>query len=239
MFLRYWSRVSADGECALSITKQAMLTPAGRRYGERHTWVIDGQLQADTPVLIAVAVRNLEATFARDYGDAELLISAGVAMHRLPNAGSTTGVRVVQPPHYPQGTGAEGTTFRNYRVVLEAEYLTDTPPQMKVFSERLSQDGGLPLYADVVLTEGLPRTHLLATHTPYRYVQSGQAVGFLAYPPVPPPVFGRGPQLRGQRVEYGSPIPQNGGFTDWAVSWAYEFSSPVPLTGLPFVWNGD
>lgn len=238
MYFTYFGFTSQLGECSVTISKTAQETAGGRKYAEHHTWVVDGFLTADTIADVAIACNARIALFSTWFGDAALVSSGGVVLHTLPNGSSYTGVRVTQPCSFPQGTGAEGTTFRTWRAVLEASYLTDRPPLYTSFTESLTLRGGGPRLIASDLVVGSARVHVVHERTAYRAVQSGQAVGFLAYPPVPLPIFGI-PSNDGGQVEYGHPRPMAGKLVDWPVSWSYEFVSGTPLVGRPNLWRGD
>lgn len=241
MRIRYGNFLSADGECSLSIAKQALEAENGVPYAIRHTWTVSGQVQADTPQQVAVAYLAREAAFSRWFLEAALVDDAGNVYHRLPNAGSTTGVRVTQPVHYPAGEGAEGTTYRNYRVVLEAEYPFGPAAggggagMLKSFTETITFRGGEPRRVLLELAYGVPQVHVLAAQTAYYATQSGSAVGYLAYPPIPAPVFGV-VGLLSKEITHVAPRSQNGLFVDWTTTWTYQFGSPLPLRGFPNTW---
>jgi hypothetical protein len=235
MYLTYGSGyVHSDGEVELSIDKATEFTDWGEPFRVRHTWTIKGQVQAATPALVANYCRLLELGYSVWYRDAVLWISAGVPAHSLPNSGSLTGVRVVKPPHYPVGQGAEGTTFRNYVIVLEAEYPLGDPSTLYVsFQETVSMRGGGPVFGFVPVVNGDPQKQLLYSRTPGYATQQGQAVGWLTYPPIPPPIW-PGDLIEEPVITPGNAQElRNGTYFRFPVSWAYSFGSAARLAGVP------
>lgn len=234
VFLQYGNYTHADGEIELSIDKAAELTDYGEPFKDRHTWTIRGQVQAATPALVADACAALEAGYSTWFRDATLWISVGLPLHRLPNAGSLTGVRVVKPPHYPVGNGAQGTTFRDYAIVLDAEYPIGDPTGLYLsFTETINSRGGGPVFGMVAVVNADAQKQLLYQKSPAFASQSGSAVGYLDYPPVPPPVW-PGDLLEEPVVSYGNATGlANGRYTRFPVSWSYSFGSANRLLGYP------
>jgi hypothetical protein len=238
MRLRYGNFWHDPGEVELSINRQTAFSQTGIPFEEEITWTIRGQLIGDTTAEVLTAIRRLEAAYSRSFFPAALVDATGRVCHALQNAGSISGVRVVQPPSFPTGSGAELTTFRNYTIVLSATYPLIVQGNggfiYRSFRETLRTWGGLPDRRMITTVNSLPVPYVSAKRTPFRATQSGTAVGYLGYPPVPPPIFGfallDGPD---HPVESSGPTTQNGRFTDFGVSWSYSFVSATPLVGRP------
>ena len=244
MRLIYGSYQHDDGEAAVSINRQAKETEAGIPYALTHTWQIQGQLQGTSTTEVRDKILALERAYAVWNRDLRLVASDGTVLHALPVAGSISGVRVIQPPSFPDGTGAQYTTYRDYTIVVQAEYpygpaLFDPGSSggylLKRFSETVSFSGGGPKRTVIETINTPPIEQLVASHTAYRASQSGIAIGYLGYPPVnviAPPLWPRY-LAEAPKISRKSAVVQNGVPTDFEVSWSYEFLSPVPLFGGP------
>lgn len=239
MRLRYGNYWHAHGEVEVSISRQTVFSNLGVPYEEEHTWTVRGQLLGDTTAEVVAAIRRLGVAYARPFLPAALVDANGLVCHALPNAGSTSGVRVIQPPSFPEGGGAELSTFRNYTLVLSATYPVSARPVYRSFRETLRTWGGLPDRRMTTTVNTAPVEYVSARRTPYRAVQSGSAVGFSGPPPIPGPIFGfallDGPDHPRQSE---GPTVQDGRLTDWAESWSYSFVSATPLVGRPTVVVG-
>lgn len=237
--LRYGSYSTPDSECTVVIDKEAVTNDAGQPYALRHTWNIEGQLQAaDTPNLVA-AINALEFAFAPWFFNLALTDSSGNILHALPSTGSLTGVRITKPPHYPKGDGAQLSTFRDFAITATADYpYIGAINPLKAFTETLRFSGGGPRATCVECVNALPQPQILALYTAFRATQVGSAVGMFGYPQVPAPIFPGALEEAGEPA-YTSPRLQYGTYVDFGVSWSYRYVSPVPLIGLPSQWPAN
>lgn len=235
MILRYGSYSHEESECTVVLSKEVVENEAGQPYEERQTWTVTGRLQADTPGLLLAKMVALQAAYSvwyRDFG----LYDGNTLMLALVNRGSTSGVKIVRPPSYPQGEGAQLTTFLDYTIVAAATYPAGNGQNpLKAFTETLAFSGGGPRRAVVECVNAPPQEQVLTAFTAYRATQQGSAVGLYGYPPVPPPLFPGKLEEAGRPV-FGSPKLRNGAYTDFPVSWSYTFASATPLVGLPNRW---
>lgn len=232
-FGNYWHGV---GEVSVSIARQTIESAMGVPYEIAHTWGVQGRLVGDSTAEIVSQILALERAYATGFKDAALVDNNGLVCHALLNAGSTTGVRVVQPPSYPTGTGAELVTYRDYTLTLTATYPVVGRPLYRAFAESVRLWGGLPNRKMVDVLNGPAVPYVSGKRTAYYASQSGSAVGYYGWPPIPGPLFGSllldGPN---HPVSFDTPQFREGRATDWPVSWSYQFSSPTPLIGRPNV----
>lgn len=237
MRLYYGSYAHAENDAAVSIQSQKVFNDAEQSIEVRHVWTITGQLHADNQADLRTAIALLESAYSVDYLDLTLLDNSGAVAHSLLNAGSTTGVRITQPPSYPKGDGAEYSTFRSYSIVAEATYNYAAPVSSLVsFSETVSIRGGGPVYAVVETVEGPAERQKIRNFSACRATQSGQAVGRFDYPPVPAALF---PDFLKEDPVITRTGPDKVGpntLQNYKVSWQYEFESPTQLFALPNVW---
>lgn len=240
MYLKYGSYTHADAEVSFTIDSQSLENEAGQQYGYRNTWRIEGCLQADDTTAVVTAFRALETAYSVWYRDLVFYDDSGNITHKLLNAGSLTGVKIVSPPSYPRGEGAELSTFRHYTLMASADYPAGAGLNaLRSFSETLAFTGGGPERTVVECANVPPQEQVLKAFTMFRAVQSGSAVGMFQYPVIPPPLFPGKERIRsvppGNPV-HGSPKLRNGRYIDWPVSWSYEFISATPLVGFPNRW---
>ena len=249
MRLIYGSYQHDDGEVTVSISRQAKETDAGIPYALTHTWQIQGQIQGASTTEVRDKILALERAYTFWNRNLRLVASDGTVLHELPVAGSISGVRVIQPPSFPDGAGAQYTTYRDYTIIVQAEYPYGPTLGiaggflrgfaggylLKRFSETVSFSGGGPKRAIIETINTPPILQLVGAYTAYRATQSGIAVGYLGYPPVnviAPPLWPRY-LMESPKITRKSAVMQNGIPTDFEVTWSYEFASPVPLYGGP------
>jgi hypothetical protein len=239
VFLSYGSYTHEEFECTVAIDSRSVPNDAGQPYLTQTTWTITGQIIAADAAGVVAKMAALEAAYSAWFRDAALTTAAGVVCHHLPNAGSYSGVRVVQPPSFPRGEGAQLSTFRDYAITLSADYPIAGQNPLKAFQETLSFSGGGPQRAVLELLNGPPQEQVLKLFTAFRAVQAGSAVGAFGWPAVPPPLFPGKEEVRSVppgNPQRGSPKLVNGLYADFPVSWTYQFASGTPLVGSPNVW---
>lgn len=236
MYLRYGNYQTADSEVSVTILREAQVNEAGQPYALRHTWDITGIIFGDDTAAVVANLLALERAFAFWGNDLALIDSNGTICHAMPSGGSLTGVRITKPPSYPNGDGAELSTFRTYSITATCDYpYGPVTNPLKSFTETLAFSGGGPRRIVVECAFGPPQPQIVNQFTAFRATQTGSAVGMYGYPPIPPPIF------PAALVENGSPSftggqLRNGVYVDFGVQWAYRFESPTPLIGLPNQW---
>lgn len=236
MILQYGSYYTADHECTVVIDREAVMNAAGQPYALRHTWSIEGMIFGDDTAAVVAAFLALERAFAVWFFDLYLLDSSGNICHAMPSRGSLTGVKIIKPPSYPKGDGAELSTFRTYAIIATADYpYGGGVNPLKSFTERLAFSGGGPRQTVVECVDVLPQPQILNLFTAFRATQAGSAVGMFGYPPIPAPIFPGAIEEAGQ-PEFTSPSLMYGTYVDFGVSWNYRFVSAFPLVGLPNQW---
>ncbi len=111
--------------------------------------------------------------------------------HALTNNNSISGVRVVKMA-YNQASGAEYATQRTCDISLEADYPVPGANNLSAFSETLRIVGnGGPRRRTIETLSGPVQKQIVNKRTRVTAVQSGMAMGYLAYPwiYVPGPYF--------------------------------------------------
>jgi hypothetical protein len=240
MYLKYGNYQHAVGEVAIAISKQALFSEAGLPRGVRERWDVQGQLHAENQAALSAAIDALRAAYAVQGLDLGFYFDDGQpSSHRILSAETNGGVRIVAPPSFPQGRGAEYTTFRNFTLSLEAELL-DPQASLISWSETINLQGGGPQFGFLEPINGPPVKQLLKQSTTYHATQAGQATGMRGYPAVPPPIWPDAEHVNRRQIRYELPQragpPGNPTFTNYRVSWTYTFEHSAPLVGLPTNW---
>lgn len=235
MILRFGPYSHDDQEVKLAIDRQSLLTSAGVPYAYTESWTIEGMLIGDDVADITTKIKALELAYKRRNVDAVLLDSTTQTAHKLIDANCLGGIRVVAPPSFPEGGNAEYTTWRTYRIVLEADVpVNEGDPATQVLSwrETVETSGGGPLYAWTTPINGIPQRQVVRARTTYRATQSGQAVGYTAYPTPSAPLW-PGSLMERPRIQRQSPQRRGNDFQEFAISWSYVFESSSQMSGVP------
>lgn len=277
MILKYGNYAHADGEINFTCQRRALFTSAGIPYAEVETWYLRGILLPDSGITdltalqanLTTKINALKSAYSVHGKDAILYLSDGVtpSSHALRNslavapgvwAGTRTvfapGVRVIQPPYFEDGAGAEYCTYRTYTIVLEAEFqgfnqfgLTNSPNAGAItkgqtfteFQQSIVQEGTGSERVWTRPLRGEPRLVTVRERTPIRIVQEGYAKGYLAEPQAPDPMD------LGELVSRTTGTSRDGDGRSSTVSWRYEFGSTggggigAGISGLPTVQLGS
>ena len=232
MYYAYGSHTHDDGECTATITREGLVSDCGKPYGYRERWELRGRLQADTQAELSAAIGTLEAAYERHGKDMGLYDDDGaVTSHLLDSSASRGGTRVVRRPFYPDGRGAEYSIFRNYVVVVEADFL-DNQFDLLSWAETIRAWGGGPRFVLLECLTGPPQKQLVQEQTTYDAIQTGRAIGNDTYP-VPPAPLWPAEEHSDQRDIHREVPSDNSGRK--IIVWAYTFESIAPLVGLPRV----
>ena len=238
MQLRYGAYSFNANGVKVAFSQETLINAGGQPYAVRKRLDLDGYLEGDGQSAIQQAASALVTALSRPYQDLVLYRDDGTASDTaLLNAGSITGV-VPQAPTFPDSIGAEYATLRRFRFSAEAEYpVTNAATLLVSFRETLSFSGGGPIYAHKMAINGPPQKQLVYPFSIYRATQEGEAVGYLFRPTAPAPIW---PKALMQAPETSMVSPQRRGrlYTEFSVTWSYQFESATPLVGVPNVWKG-
>lgn len=239
MFLRYGSFSHEVDEAAVVIAKTALLTEAGVPYAILHRWSIRGRLTADDQAGITTAIRNLAEAYSVPGKDISIRFDSGsTSAHQILSSQAVGGVRIIEPPSFPIGDGAQYSTFRDYTIVVEAEVPTGlSGSSFLLWVETINFSGGGPRDVYIETINGPPQLQRVNEFTVFRASQSGSAVGYRGYPIVPGPIWPGAEIIPDRQISYRSPRASGRGssrsHTEYPVTWSYQFHSAVPLNGLP------
>ena len=240
MYLKYGNYQHAANEASVVISKQQVFSEAGIVRGLSERWDIQGMLQAADQTALTVAIDELCAAYAIAAQDVGFYFDNGQpTSHRITSADTNGGVRVIVPPSFPQGKGAEYSTYRNYAIALEAEWL-DPNASLLSWQETIRFQGGGPQFAHLEPINGQPVKQLLKQATTFHASQTGEAVGYLGYPVPALPIWPAAEHIDRREIRYELPRrmgpPGSARYTQYKVSWSYSFEDGGPLLGLPTAW---
>jgi hypothetical protein len=240
MYLKYGNYQHASGEAAVAISKTAVFTEAGIARGIRERWTINGRLHAADQASLSAALDALQAAYRLQAQDVGFYFDSGQpSNHVIRSAQTNGGVRVVGPPSFPEGQGAEYSTFRSYIITLEAEWL-QFDAGLLAWNETLDFTGGGPQFVFLEPITGLPQKQLLKQCTTFKVTQSGEATGYLGYPTAAPPLWPDAEHIDKRRLDYELPKrkgpPGSPTYTEYRITWNYSFEDAGPLVGTPTPW---
>lgn len=243
MILKYGAYSHANNEASVIVRKTPKFNEGGFAVAMLERWEIAGFLQAANQTALTAAIDSLSAAYAIQGQDLALYLDDGATRtsHAIASAATIGGTRVVQAPSFPQGAGAEYSTFRSYAIAVEAEIPTVGPQTLLFFEESLVFSGGGPRFVFLQTLNGFPQKQQVAQTTPHQAQQSGRAVGYGAYPFPPAPIWPAAEHRDRRRIDYKTPNRQGTtgaqvSFVEYEVSWAYAFEEATPLSGIPTVW---
>lgn len=226
-----------------AVNRRVETNPGGQRTSLTVSWQLEGFLQAADQLSLSLAMKALEAAYSRDGFIAVFVDNSGNnSAHRLGEAGSRNGCRVVGGVNWGWSNGAEYTTFRSYSIQLEADY--DNPfANIWLFEESISRKGTTgPRVVWKPCLNGEAQRQITFAQTTMKVVQKGAIIGMYQYVAPPPPLWPAAALPELEESEQHSPkrygpigAPY---YREYATSYAYYFESNVPLFGIPNRWVG-
>jgi hypothetical protein len=200
-------------------------------YGKPATRVqrleLRGDIQGTGVKDVAAKVAQLRTAYNRQFFDVALLDDDGTILESLVNVTSLTGVRLLELS-FPDGRGAQGTTYRSFVLVAEASYPASAGTIIVEWTQRVSRRGGGPMYSFLRCKKG-PAVRILENEqTEYSATQRGTAAGLLPNPQPPRPLWPGALIPALTEIEYDDPVFVEGRNV-YRVSWTYVFGSEGPL----------
>lgn len=235
-----WS--SDSNEVTIDIIVRSLDDPTGYAYGYVETWVVRGIMQADDLSALVAKQDAMRAAFLEHNKDATWVFGATTA-HQLTAADSLYGVKVVTPPHFPQG-GAPGELVnrRQYTVTLEAAYLLDTPgngtadaPYILNYESQTSYTGtGGAVFGHIPTLTGTFQRQILTEKSLVTVQQSGMKLGLNFYPTpdAPPDLWAPYEKVAQRQIRYGNPRKVNNISVEFPVYWNYTYERNEPFPAL-------
>jgi len=200
-----------------------------------------GQFIADGPQSLSALQLQAEVAFSQFGLDFLMLDDSGAATSiRLLSKGAEFPGVVVEGFEFPESRLGDMATGREFRFRATATY-----PTLRAFGailryqEKVGVRGnGGPRINWQEAVNGPPMPVQLSPVTLTTVIQTGSAVGYIAYPTPPPPILSTAYLVNpDQAVERLSPRP-NG--TEYGIAWNYVFRFPgrLPRPPLPNVYIG-
>jgi hypothetical protein len=239
LYAKFGTYAFANNSIELRVSHRPVLNDGGQPVEMMKRVDVMGYLDGEGAAAISQAASALVTALSIPYQDFLLYQDDNTPSDTsLYNAGSLTGV-VVKDIDFPDGRAGEYVTYRKFRFAVEASYpFNNTQSALRSFHERITRSGGG--YRDVwrPSLNGTPQRQRVYRATVYTTIQEGQAVGFLATPLRPPPKWPQYLVEANPQTSEDSPERRGNLYTDFAISWRYEFQSDVPLLGAPTFWRG-
>lgn len=233
MILRYGGYTHGDGEVTITVSKEKTYAETGEQTGYKEAWTIRGVLHADTVPALTNALAALEDAYSINGNNLILYESNGSTptVHSLINSNTASGVRITKIS-YPVGDNTEYVASRTYEIEAEAQIIKQNV-EFDEWNETITVKGGGPKFVYLQTLTGPPQKQIVAQSTPYFATQSGTAVGLLAYPRFPPPLFPQHEHLDQRVQSRASPQVQPNTPSKFQIDWTYEYESASPLFGVP------
>ena len=229
------------GDAEIMISREGLVSELGRMYAIRERWNIQGRLHATDTASVNAAVAALMAAYSVDRQDIYLAGSS----HIMRSADTINGTRVVAPPSFPRGSGAENSTFRTYTLAVEAEFAYIGESVLLSWNEALSFRGtGGPAWGLLECLNGPPQLQMFQQQTVCHCKQAGSATcvpdsahrndyGFYWQPPQP--VWPQWEHTDRRDIVYDEPSDL---FGKRVTHWSFEFSANVSLGAFPHATSG-
>lgn len=228
-------------EVEFTSSRQTMYDDAERPIGWLERWNLTGHLNYSTPATISAAQTALRAAYENPVGVsyAGLYISAGVPTDHYWLAQNTiSGIKVVSPPGYPNGTRIEFVNDRTYVISLEAEFINTSARNIIAWQESISQQGGGGQRVVAIETRyGLPVIQRTSRFSPVRLVQQGSAVGRFDYPPIPSPILPEYENEPDRMITRVAPRLRGNRYERYEVQWSFVMNiAQIPGIAIPNRW---
>ncbi len=239
-FLQYGSFALDPGEAGFTISRSAIQVN-GIAIGYTERWDIQGRCQAGSPSAISAAIAAREQAFKIPNQNLTLYLGDGsTSTHQISVAYTQGGVRTSNFVAYPIGRGGEYSTYRNWSVSLEADFL-DSSLDLIAWTETVAFDGGGPRTLWLEPLNGPPQQQLGNEQTTFKATQTGEATGLFMYPIPPQPIWPFAEHVDRRRLSQTLPKRTGRGaaafYSQYKISWAYQFEAGYQLTGgAPTPW---
>lgn len=239
MYLRVGGRVRPFNEADASISYVPMFDGSRRMVKVRQIWQIDGVvvLQTNaTQTRMTQSLAILEQDFSQYRPDIVFLEDNG----STPSALQLLSRNCMQGPlmtnfNYPKSPEKVYSNGHPYTATFEADVAVGSAgnPIMEFVEEVADEGTGGWERVHVGGAINPPEEQIGTQYHPYRYRQSGSAVGLYDYPSVPPPIWPS--KLKRPNPQIVDVSPEIRGLVDqnFRRSWTYIYESAYPLYGRP------
>ena len=242
-FLRFGSYDHAPGSVQFTVRKLPIIGRTQQTEMIRNIWDIQGWIEAASPSAFTTAIEAVEAQYLDGTSGDDLkfmLDGATESAHTLVDTETIGGVEVVNFAWLgtsARGSGVEYVKKRSFAARIQGDtdpgYQT-TPYVAWIETVTRLGDGGAN-YEWIESLAGAPQSQKTNDYTRCVTVQTGSAIGRLAIPAAPSPLWAL-PYYRSRESTIGQSTPSLiGGNEDrnYTRTWRYIFHSNVPLVGGP------
>ena len=237
MRLRVGSVIRPNNEAVVVPSYSPIYNYTRRVEAMRIRWDITGRVvnyPIATQGLTTAEARQLEQAFTSNEPYLALLEDET----NTPTAFDLNPSSLLQGPFlidysFPANDKEVYATGISYRAVFEAVQRVGKGSDLLEFDEEITRDPGGVHHVYVGGAVNLPERQIAFQHKVWRYTQAGSAVGLLAHPDAPEPIWPfalmsapnvtvSGPQFKSDRYD-----------THYRIAWEYRFEYHQPLVGLP------
>lgn len=247
MYVKYGDYQFDDDAVWYAYTCPAKLDSNGVPYAYSPQYKLSGWISitdtgtvAGNQAAMTAKLALFEAAFAKQFQNFGFYDNAGnLTVHKLINAQTLGGVKVLTRPEYPDSRGAEYSTFRSFTLTLGADVPLSAqqgPNAVVEWQETLTYIGtGGPRRVWQEFIEDNPENQVVAQRTTIKAIQRGSAIGFGDYIAFPAPLYPLEVEHEDQRIfERGTPQAKGAGvFKYYPSSWSYFFEFANPQFGNP------
>lgn len=231
IFLKYGSYSHAGGEASITIERQALLSEQGVPYGYTERWGILGMLTGTNAANVTTKINSLVLAYSQNNKDIGLYLATGTATsHILRNRDTISGTRVVQLPSFPEGKGAEYTSFRTYAIAVEGQ-VESKASILLASAETITKEGtGGPNWGYLVPLDGAIIAQEFSQKTVISVTQAGEAMGLGYFPTPNAPIW---PQNEHEPSRQIVQVRPNFNSQTRRVTWRYVFFFESTPIGAP------
>jgi hypothetical protein len=216
-----------------------LMTRANVRWGYNQTIRAFGDFLVTSQANTTAIENAFRAAMGQNYQDFVFLDSNGNRTSEiLINAGSVSGVRVIDGPHFTDNKPSEYATTRHFEVTFGAIFTVALiGPMIVDFRETLFAEGGGPENRCSRAVRGPHQIQQLFPSTEFHGTQVGHAVSLAPpYPSIPPCVFAGAIQTRAVKVTNFGPDLMGTKYLNYGTTWDYDVISLYPLVASPTLW---
>jgi hypothetical protein len=224
MYLKYGTYTHEDNECSVVIEKSAPITEGGTTREIHHRWQIAGRLEGATQSALTTEIEDLETAYATNGKDLILYDNDGNrSAHYVLNRDTTDGVFITQPPSYPDGSGAEYSTWRNYTIVVEFTTTAEGSNLLSLAEAFTYQGNAGPTWGYLPVLVGPWQQQQFTQTSVVTVTQEGRATGHKTYPTPSNPIYPK--YLLNPQRTIRREMP-NVDSEERVVSWSYTMQLP-------------
>jgi hypothetical protein len=238
VILKYGAYTHQSNEVAVTITRTAIKSQGGIYYAYEERWHLTAfpGLFGSTQAALTIAINALTNAYSVDGYDLVLYLDDGATptSHALYSAICNGGTRIIQAPEFPNGQGAEYSTYRSYSIVVAGEVPLTSSNVITRYHESIAFEGtGGPINVYIPVAEGAWVQQTTSQQSTFKIVQKGGLTALYAPTFPPAPIWPDAEHQELRSIVADNPEMRNGRFYNYPLSWSYTYESNGQLTGNP------